>query len=114
MARKSRRNKSTEVNISQDIVKNKNLLDTAAYVRLSVENGGNETDETLVVQQMLVEKYIEEHPDLRLAGTYSDNGFSGTNFERPSWKKIVEMIEAGEDSNLIVKDASRLTLLVSP
>ena len=63
MARKSRRNKSTEVNISQDIVKNKNLLDTAAYVRLSVENGGNETDETLVVQQMLVEKYIEEHPD---------------------------------------------------
>ena len=60
MARKSRRNKSTEVNISQDIVKNKNLLDTAAYVRLSVENGGNETDETLVVQQMLVEKYIEE------------------------------------------------------
>ena len=63
MARKSRRNKSIEVNISQDIVKNKNLLDTAAYVRLSVENGGNETDETLVVQQMLVEKYIEEHPD---------------------------------------------------
>ena len=61
MARKSRRNKSTEVNISQDTEKNKNLLDTAAYVRLSVENGGNETDETLVVQQMLVEKYIEEH-----------------------------------------------------
>ena len=58
MARKSRRNKSTEVNISQDTVKNKNLLDTAVYVRLSVENGGNETDETLVVQQMLVEKYI--------------------------------------------------------
>ena len=90
MARKSRRNKSTEVNISQDIVKNKNLLDTAAYVRLSVENGGNETDETLVVQQMLVEKYIEEHPDLRLAGTYSDNGFSGTNFERPGFIKLME------------------------
>ena len=36
MARKSRRNKSTEVNISQDTVKNKNLLDTAVYVRLSV------------------------------------------------------------------------------
>ena len=56
MARKSRRTKSTEVNISQDIVKNKNLLDTAAYVRLSVDNGGNETDETLVVQQLLGEK----------------------------------------------------------
>lgn len=59
MARKSRRNKSTEVNISQDTEKNKNLLDTAAYVRLSVENGGNETDETLVVQQMLVENILK-------------------------------------------------------
>ena len=38
----------------------------------------------------------------------ADDGYSGTNFERPSWKKIVEMIEAGEVSTLIVKDASRL------
>ncbi len=38
----------------------------------------------------------------------ADDGYSGTNFERPSWKKIVEMIEAGQVANLIVKDASRL------
>lgn len=107
MARKSRRNKSTEVNISQDIVKNKNLLDTAAYVRLSVENGGNETDETLVVQQMLVEKYIEEHPDLRLAGTYSDNGFSGTNFDRPGFIKLMEDVKTGKIQCIVVKDLSR-------
>ena len=104
MARKSRRNKSTEVNISQDIVKNKNLLDTAIYVRLSVENGGNETDETLVVQQMLVEKYIEEHPDLRLAGTYSDNGFSGTNFDRPGFIKLMEDVKTGKIQCIVVKD----------
>ena len=34
----------------------------------------------------------------------ADDGYSGTNFERPSWKKIVEMIEAGQVANLIVKD----------
>ena len=107
MARKSRRNKSTEVNISQDTEKNKNLLDTAAYVRLSVENGGNETDETLVVQQMLVEKYIEEHPDLRLAGTYSDNGFSGTNFDRPGFIKLMEDVKTGKIQCIVVKDLSR-------
>ena len=38
----------------------------------------------------------------------ADDGYSGTNFDRPSWKKIIEMIEAGEVSTLIVKDTSRL------
>ena len=72
MARKSRRNKSTEVNISQDIVKNKNLLDTAAYVRLSVENGGNETDEenTEIIYQC--HDFVFDKcgiPDHRICGT---------------------------------------------
>ena len=81
MARKSRRSKSVESTV-QTIISKENLLDTAAYIRLSVENGGNETDETLVVQQLLVEKFIEQHPDLRLEDVYIDNGFTGTNFER--------------------------------
>ena len=38
----------------------------------------------------------------------SDDGYSGTNFDRPAWKKIVEMIEDGEVETLIVKDLSRL------
>lgn len=37
-----------------------------------------------------------------------DDGYSGTNFERPSWKKVIEMIEADEVDTLIVKDMSRL------
>lgn len=87
MARKSRKNRNVESNI-QTVVKKENLLDTAAYIRLSVENGGNETDETLVVQQMLVERFIEEHPDLRLEEVYIDNGFTGTNFERPGFMRL--------------------------
>ena len=58
-------------------------------------------------QRDLLEKYARDkgfENTLFLA----DDGYSGTNFERPSWKKIVEMIEAGEVSTLIVKDASRL------
>ena len=48
MARKSRRNKNVEA-VSNQIIENcENLIDTGAYIRLSVENGGNETDETLV------------------------------------------------------------------
>ena len=107
MARKSRRNKNVEA-VSNQIIENcENLIDTGAYIRLSVENGGNETDETLVVQQMLVEKFIEEHPDLKLAGTYIDNGFSGTNFERPGYLKLMEDVRSGKIQCIVVKDLSR-------
>ena len=107
MARKSRRNKNVEAASNQIIENCENLIDTGAYIRLSVENGGNETDETLVVQQMLVEKFIEEHPDLKLAGTYIDNGFSGTNFERPGFLKLMEDVRSGKIQCIVVKDLSR-------
>lgn len=106
MARKSRRNKSVESTV-QTIIPKENLLDTAAYIRLSVENGGNETDETLVVQQLLVEKFIEQHSDLRLEDVYIDNGFTGTNFERPGFMKLMEDVRSGKIQCIVVKDLSR-------
>ena len=88
MARKSRRNKNVEA-VSNQIIENcENLIDTGAYIRLSVENGGNETDETLVIQQMLVEKFIEEHPDLKLAGTYMDC-ILGYLLQMEIWEKTI-------------------------
>ena len=106
MARKSRKNKNIESKI-QITAPKENLLDTAAYIRLSVENGGNETDETLVVQQMLVEKFIEQHPELRLEDVYIDNGFSGTNFERPGFMRLMEDVRSGKIQCIVVKDLSR-------
>ena len=106
MARKSRRNKSVE-STAQIIIPKENLLDTAAYIRLSVENGGNETDETLIVQQLLVEKFIEQHPELRLEDVYIDNGFTGTNFERPGFMKLMEDVRSGKIQCIVVKDLSR-------
>lgn len=58
-------------------------------------------------QRTLLEKYAKEK-GFENTIFLADDGYSGTNFERPSWKKIVEMIEAGQVANLIVKDASRL------
>ena len=52
-------------------------------------------------------QYIEEHPDLRLAGTYSDNGFSGTNFDRPGFIKLMEDVKTGKIQCIVVKDLSR-------
>ena len=79
---------------------------TILYGRLSQEDERAGESNSIQHQRDLLEKYARDkgfENTLFLA----DDGYSGTNFERPSWKKIVEMIEAGEVSTLIVKDASR-------
>ena len=80
---------------------------TILYGRLSQEDERAGESNSIQHQRDLLEKYARDkgfENTLFLA----DDGYSGTNFERPSWKKIVEMIETGEVSTLIVKDASRL------
>lgn len=82
MARKSRRAQndtavSTAVTANIQTKKKENLLRTAAYGRLSVEN---ETDESLQTQMSMLYQFIDEHEDLQFEDSYSDNGYSGTNF----------------------------------
>ena len=80
---------------------------TILYGRLSQEDERAGESNSILHQRELLESYAQAkgfENTLFLA----DDGYSGTNFERPSWKKIVEMIETGEVSTLIVKDASRL------
>ena len=80
---------------------------TVLYGRLSQEDERAGESNSILHQRALLESYAQAkgfENTLFLA----DDGYSGTNFERPSWKKIVEMIEAGEVSTLIVKDTSRL------
>ena len=56
---------------------------------------------------MLVERFIEEHPDLRLEEVYIDNGFTGTNFERPGFMRLMEDVRSGKVQCIVVKDLSR-------
>ena len=77
------------------------------YGRLSQEDERVGESNSILHQRDLLESYAQAkgfENTLFLA----DDGYSGTNFDRPSWKKIIEMIEAGEVSTLIVKDTSRL------
>ena len=80
---------------------------TILYGRLSQEDERAGESNSILHQRDLLESYAQAkgfENTLFLA----DDGYSGTNFDRPSWKKIIEMIEAGEVSTLIVKDTSRL------
>lgn len=49
----------------------KELLRTAAYARLSVENGGHETEDSLHTQILQIHNYIRENPELTLTDTYA-------------------------------------------
>ena len=109
MARKSRRAQndtavSTAVTANIQIKKKENLLRTAAYGRLSVEN---ETDESLQTQMSMLYQYIDEHEDLQLEDSYSDNGYSGTNFDRPEFVRLMDDVRSGKIECIVVKDLSR-------
>lgn len=77
------------------------------YGRLSQEDERQGESNSIHNQKLFLEKYAADN-GFENTLFLSDDGYSGTNFERPAWKKIVEMIEDGEVEALIVKDLSRL------
>lgn len=85
---------------------------TAMYVRLSkgdLDRDGVVKSESNSVtsQKLLIENFINGNSDLKLVGTYIDDGYTGTNFDRPKLKELMRDIDAGKVDCLIVKDLSR-------
>ena len=77
------------------------------YGRLSQEDERQGESNSIHNQKLFLEKYAADN-GFENTLFLADDGYSGTNFERPAWKKIVEMIENSEVETLIVKDLSRL------
>ncbi len=80
MARKSRISGNTEARAPAV----KGICKVGIYAGVSSENSGEDTLET---QVYLLKSFVEEQEDMVLAETYSDFGFTGTNFERPGTQK---------------------------
>ena len=89
-----------ELELERDL--NKVRLPAAAYCRLSLEG------ESMENQVAFVQDYIRGSKDLMLAGTYMDNGFTGTSFERSGWNLLMKDIQKGRIRAIVVKDLSRL------
>lgn len=85
---------------------NKNLI-TALYCRLSQEDERLGESLSIENQRLMLQKYAEEHrfPNLQF---YVDDGFSGADFNRPSFKRMMNDVECGKVGIVIVKDQSRL------
>lgn len=82
----------------------------AIYIRLSKEDyeKGNSESTSVTNQREILKEYIRQHPDIELFDTYIDDGFTGTDFDRPDWKRLMKDIEAGNIDCVIVKDLNRL------
>lgn len=80
---------------------------TALYCRLSRDDELAGDSNSIVNQRAILSKYAHDNHFLNPL-FFVDDGYSGTNFNRPSWCELLERIENGEVSTLIVKDMSRL------
>lgn len=99
MARKSKYNKT-----------NNNLIkkwDAALYIRLSREDGDSEESESISNQRNLLNYYVEQNADISVFNLYIDDGYTGTNFERPGFCRLLKDMEEGLINCIIVKDLSR-------
>ncbi len=79
----------------------------ALYIRLSSEDGDKQESNSVTSQRKILSKYVEGLPDTEIYDYYIDDGYSGTSFDRPAFKKMMEAIYAGNVNCIIVKDLSR-------
>ena len=85
----------------------KRPLPTALYCRLSREDGDRVESDSIGNQRKLLEEYIENHPDLTVAECYADDGYTGTNFQRHAFQRMLRDMESGRIRCVLVKDLSR-------
>ena len=78
----------------------------AVYCRLSQDDGSVGESGSIQTQKTLLTQYCQEHR-IEIGDYYCDDGWSGTNFDRPEFKRMLEDIETGTINLVIVKDLSR-------
>lgn len=91
---------------------NDKIYRACAYLRLSREDedkrGGMDESNSIKSQRMMIESFVRGLSDVELVKEVCDDGYTGTDYERPAFKEMIAMVERGEIDCIIVKDLSRL------
>lgn len=80
---------------------------TACYERLSQEDKLDGESNSIINQKKILEKYCRDHGYTAIRHYDEDDGYSGTNFNRPGFQRLLADIKAGKIKRVIVKDMSR-------
>ena len=83
------------------------IWNATLYLRLSRDDGDTEESNSITGQRELLRDFIRNRPELREYAVRIDDGFTGSNFERPDFKKMMEDVKEGRTNCIIVKDLSR-------
>ncbi len=91
-------------------MKAKDFYNVAVYLRLSRDDepeGSSAESNSIRSQRDMIRSFVQRQDDMEIYDIYTDDGWSGANFDRPSFKRMMEDIEAGYVDCVIVKDLSR-------
>lgn len=88
--------------------KSQNSYLAAVYLRLSRDDGDKVESDSIRNQRSLLRDFANQHNDITLVKEYIDDGYSGANFERPGFQKMLEDAKEHKINCIIVKDLSRL------
>lgn len=77
------------------------------YLRLSVDDGDSRESDSISNQRLLIESYLAGKAEFTVIKVCVDDGFTGTNFNRPGFQEMMKLVENGEADCIIAKDLSR-------
>ena len=86
----------------------KEIYHAAIYLRISRDDEDKSESDSIQNQRELLKAYIEKRSELELADEFVDDGYSGTNFDRPGFQKMMDRVQEKTINCIIVKDLSRL------
>ena len=84
----------------------KQPYNTALYMRLSRDDENYGDSVSIETQRTILQQFAKEQ-ELHVVGEYIDDGWSGTTFERPNFKRMMEDVDAGRVNCIVTKDLSR-------
>ena len=79
----------------------------ALYIRLSRDDGDKLESNSVTSQREILKEWLKLHPDIKLHDIYVDDGWSGTDFDRPGFQRMMDDIYTGQVNCVVVKDLSR-------
>ena len=80
----------------------------AIYMRISRDDENMAESGSIQNQRELLKSFLSRHPDIELVREFSDDGYTGTNFDRPDFQRMMEAVQKKQITCIIVKDFSRL------
>ena len=88
------------------------IYKAAIYVRLSKEDGDvsnakKAESNSISNQKQLIKNYLKSKNDIEIVSEWVDDGYTGSNFDRPAFRQMLKEVESGKINCIVVKDLSR-------